>query len=169
MTTRSIDFILSVYLPCDDPDNLVEFTKCLATIAAIIADSNVEAAFMSGDFNADPRKAFGGELSRFCSENDLICVDEELLPKESFTYLREAHETRSWLDHILTTPAARRTVVSVKIDKGVYCSVYEPLTVNCNFGVIVGKTIIITDTEASSYSLGKQRPKTNRCIYSTIM
>lgn len=91
-------------------------------------------AFVLSDFNADNKKAFGGELTRFCADNDLVCVDEELLPKKSYTYISEAHGTCSWLDHILTTPAARRTVKNVRIEYGVYWSDHVPLTVKCNLG-----------------------------------
>lgn len=57
--------VFSVYLPVDKEENLIDFTDCLASVAAITADSEAEAVFVLGDYNAHPGTRFGTELKLF--------------------------------------------------------------------------------------------------------
>ena len=53
-----------------------------------------------GDFNAGTTNTFGGFLEDFFMENDFIISDYALLPQDTFTYISDAHNTTSWIDHI---------------------------------------------------------------------
>ncbi|KAJ2944065.1 hypothetical protein O0L34_g8404 [Tuta absoluta] len=79
--------VFNIYMPCDDIANLTEFSDCMARICAIIEEQNIATAYILGDFNAKPGALFGEELLAFCSENELVCADFEILdPTSPDTY-----------------------------------------------------------------------------------
>ena len=55
-----------------------------------------------GDFNAGTTNTFGGLLDDVCMENDFIISDYALLPQDTFTYISDAHNTTSWIDHFVS-------------------------------------------------------------------
>lgn len=99
----------------------------------------MEAAYCLGDFNANPNGRFGKELLSFCVENNLLCADIELLGIDSgeYTYISDAHHTKSWLDHCVVTQAAFTSITSVKVLHGVYWSDHVPLAITCDIEVIL--------------------------------
>ncbi|KAA5593079.1 hypothetical protein F3H15_36040, partial [Pseudomonas aeruginosa] len=109
--------VFSVYMPTDSANNLDEFIDCLAEINAVIETCSVDSAYILGDFNAHPGSLFGTELLDFCVEQKWTCVDVERLGvlSNSYTYLSDAWGTTSWLDHIITTEVATKSVSSVNI------------------------------------------------------
>ncbi|XP_045502143.1 uncharacterized protein LOC123699266 [Colias croceus] len=109
LSDRSI-LIFSVYMPTESNENLVEFTECLSEMTAIIDSHNVQSVFMLGDYNAHPGESFATELLTFCAEQSWSCVDLELMPVDSHTFVSDAHGCRRWLDHCLVTSAARQSV-----------------------------------------------------------
>ncbi|XP_045499418.1 uncharacterized protein LOC123697044 [Colias croceus] len=109
LSDRSI-LIFSVYMPTESNENLVEFTECLSEMTAIIDSHNVQSVFMLGDYNAHPGESFATELLTFCAEQSWSCVDLELMPADSHTFVSDAHGCRRWLDHCLVTSAARQSV-----------------------------------------------------------
>lgn len=71
-----------------------------------------------GDFNADmsdTKALFATHLQQFCNESKLILLSIAVLPDTSFTYVSEAWNTTSLLDHIVTTADAHASLVNVKI------------------------------------------------------
>jgi len=40
---------------------------------------------------------------KFCNDEGILITDYDYLPKDSYTFTSSAHNTMSWLDHILTT------------------------------------------------------------------
>lgn len=134
--------VVSVYMPTDSSENLLEFTDCLSTVNAIIDEVNVESVFILGDFNAHPRERFYYELTVFSAEQDWICVDVEKLgvTSETYTFISEANGSRRWLDHCVSTRAARLCVTDVHVEYGVYWSDHFPLVVKCNLDVVRQKT-----------------------------
>ncbi|RVE53771.1 hypothetical protein evm_001663 [Chilo suppressalis] len=85
--------VFSVYMPTDKLENITEFTDCLSLVSAIISNDNIETVYILGDFNAHPYEPFFDELSCFCSEQDWVCADTEVLGLNSgaYTYISEAH------------------------------------------------------------------------------
>ncbi|VVC95781.1 unnamed protein product [Leptidea sinapis] len=108
-------------------------------MAALIEERSVEAVYVLGDFNAHSGTRFGGELPSFCSDHSLLCVDIELLPTNTHTYISEAHGSRRWLDHCVATSAARDTVKTVHVEYGVYWSDHLPLVITCEMSAIISK------------------------------
>ena len=108
--------ILNVYLPYECPDNEPEFESCLGKIHAILEDCTTPYVCIVGDFNADLQKReFGKLLNEFCVENLLTVVDASQLPSTSFTYLSAAHDTTSWLDHVLCNDSTLSAINNLHI------------------------------------------------------
>lgn len=126
---RSI-LVISVYMPTASVDNLIEFTECLSEIHALIESSAIESVFVLGDFNAHPGELFSNLLLDFCYEQS--CVDMDLLPISTYTFVSDAHGSRRWLDHCVTTGAAGHSVCNVSVLYGVYWSDHFPLLVKCD-------------------------------------
>lgn len=142
--------VLNVYMPNDTTDkkNIPEFTDCLANMCAIVDDSELECAYLLGDYNAKPGKPFWEEMMLFCDDHDLLCADLDLLGLNSgtFTCQSDAHGTTGWLDHCLVTKAARDTIVSVKVDYDTCWSDHLPLIVECDIQVVINKCAVIDDS-----------------------
>lgn len=107
LNLRSL-LIFNVYMPTDELDNLLEFTNCLGRISAITEECDVSAVYVVGDFNAHPSASFGKELKLYCEEHKWIWADVAKLSvcSDTFTFISEAHGSRRWLDHCITTEAA---------------------------------------------------------------
>ncbi|XP_061729061.1 uncharacterized protein LOC133533986 [Cydia pomonella] len=135
---RSI-LVFSVYMPVNATDNLPIFTKCLSEIHAILDDnSDVEAVYVLGDFNAHPAELFYRELEQFCLEQDWCCVDVDMLGymSNTYTYISEAHGCHRWLDHCIVTKSARQTVRNITVRQDVYWSDHYPLIVECDLNKV---------------------------------
>ncbi|CAK1546365.1 unnamed protein product [Leptosia nina] len=146
--------VMNVYMPTNKEENLIDFTTCLAQITAIIDECDTEAVYVLGDFNADPQQLFGRELTNFCNDNQLHCIDQDLLGCDSgtYTYISDAYGTRSWLDHCVVTTAARDSVLSAKVEYGVYWSDHMPLSIVCDISVIVIKDCLVNNYMLSEFN-----------------
>ena len=73
-----------------------------------------------GDFNADQNKgAFWPLLNEFIESNSFI-INDFSLPIDTFTYLSPAHNSTSWLDHIISTSDLNISNISIKYDISLY-------------------------------------------------
>ncbi|CAG4973284.1 unnamed protein product [Colias eurytheme] len=121
-------------MPTESNENLVEFTECLSEMTAIIDSHNVQSVFMLGDYNAHPGESFATELLTFCAEQSWSCVDLELMPADSHTFVSDAHGCRRWLDHCLVTSAARQSVSAACVLYNTYWSDHYPVSIRCAVG-----------------------------------
>ncbi|XP_048002796.1 uncharacterized protein LOC125239297 [Leguminivora glycinivorella] len=131
--------VFSVYMPVNAPENVPLFTECLGEISAISEDNtDVEAIYVLGDFNAHPNELFYNELLQFCETQVWRCVDLEMLGSDSgtFTFTSEAHGCNRWLDHCVVTEAARQTVCNVRVKYDAYWSDHLPLIIECKLNKI---------------------------------
>lgn len=135
--------VMSVYLPTNSVENLLEFSSCLSTVNAIIDEYGIESVFILGDFNADPGGLFYGELAGMCREQQWSCVDVDMLGCDSgtFTFISEVHGTTSWLDHCVTTLSAKQAIVDVFVNYDTLWSDHFPLIVECNLSVLIPKFV----------------------------
>lgn len=154
MSERSM-IIFSVYMPTDERDNMTELIDCLGEICAIIDSEDVDLVYLLGDYNAHPDMPFYNELKTFCSEQQLSVVDSELLPADSYTYVSDSHGCRRWLDHCVTSSAAKLTVSSAKIHYGVFWSDHFPLEIVCNLDNNVPKKCVVNNNNMKSTNLLK--------------
>ena len=114
--------LANMYLPYDlgNNDALIEYQTTLGEFQANIDQLSCNNLIMVGDFNADPNKnRFWNILNEFIMHNSLTCADL-CLPSDTFTYLSPAHNTFSWLDHIVVSEMIKPYNIKVFIDKCLY-------------------------------------------------
>lgn len=131
--------VFSVHMPTDSVESLPEFTECMSEIEAIVETNDCESVFVLGDFNAHPGELFYRELLTFCTDLNWVCVDIQLLPTDTHTYISDAHGCKRWLDHCVLSQTASSTVISAKVIYDVFLSDHFPLELTCNLGVLKPK------------------------------
>ena len=67
------------------------------------------------DFNAGTTNTFGGVLEDFCMENDFIISDYALLSQDTFTYISDAHNTTSWIDHFVSSFSVHQAMFNMEV------------------------------------------------------
>jgi hypothetical protein len=102
----------------------------------------VDLVYILGDFNAHPGAPFFSELKDYCEEQQVCLLDTELLPPDSYTFVSDSHGCCRWLDHCVTSLAARQTVVSAKIHYDVFWSDHLPLEIVCNLQHCIPKVSV---------------------------
>jgi len=77
---------------------------------------------------------FGGHLTDFCTEENVILADVHLLNDKSFIYIMPAHNSVSWLDHIITTATGFDIISNITIIHDFVSSNHLPIVVqlDCN-------------------------------------
>ncbi|CAG9583497.1 unnamed protein product [Danaus chrysippus] len=124
--------LITVYMPTECNDNLEEFSDCLSKIITIADEKECHDCIIMGDFNADPQRFFGKELLQFANENMFSCVDIDEMPKDSYTFLSDAHNSTSWLDHCMISYSLKSHINSISIDYNVDWSDHRPLSISLN-------------------------------------
>ena len=73
---------------------------------------------------------------------------------DTFTFIRQPHDTAFWLDHCITTTVGESLIANASVLNDIACSVHLPLctNVNCNFNPLLCMVIIF---------LTKQLPMTD--------
>ena len=95
--------LVNVYLNSDTWEvcTLERYLQSLSCLEDILRDYNYDSIFFVGDFNADPLSGRAWRsLSRFMSENSLVCYDVLSLPADSHTFIGYGNSSCRWLDHI---------------------------------------------------------------------
>jgi len=88
-----------VYLPYCSRANTDKFLAYLGKLRHLCEELQCPNICFVRDFNAGTTNTFGGLLEDFCMENDFTISDYALLPHDTFTYISDAHNTTSWIDH----------------------------------------------------------------------
>ena len=73
--------------------------------------------YFMGDFNSDLLKVnllFGAELKSFCNDTNIVISDMEWL-HDCYTFLGSAHNTVSWIDHVICTNSAHSLMNNFKV------------------------------------------------------
>ena len=76
---------------------------------------NAQIFVLLWDFNAGVTNTYGGLLEDFCMENDFIISDYALLPQDTFTYISDAHNTTSWIDHFVSSFSEHQAMFNMKV------------------------------------------------------
>ena len=97
---------------------------------AVIHEQDADAVCVMGDLNAKPHSPFFDELERCCVENDLSVCDVRHLPDDSYTHFSEAHNTTSWLDHVIASDNIADSFHDFKIVYGNSTSNHFPICFN---------------------------------------
>ena len=105
----SISFI-NVYLPCCCESNTNTYLEYLGKLGKLCEDIQHPNMCIMGDFNAINNNMFGPLLNLFCQDFNLRMSDKPMLPKKSFIYVSDAHNTCSWIDHCVSSCAAHTSI-----------------------------------------------------------
>jgi hypothetical protein len=134
--------IVNVYLPCDSAANEDDYMFYLGKINNVITSHTTPYAIIMGDFNADvccqKAKRFGKILLNFCQEESLVMSDYVALKDyDSYTFFSEAHNSVSWLDHVLSTHTVNGFLDNLCILNSFVTSDHFPLSVTLRVNSIV--------------------------------
>ena len=97
--------LINTYLPFENNsiEQLTKYREIIASLSRYIELLQDSSVVVLGDLNADPKPSrFWREIQDFCSQYEFYIADLSL-PSDSFTYLSAAHDTFSWLDHVLVS------------------------------------------------------------------
>ena len=110
--------ILNVYLPYQSHDNYDEYCHYIGLITAIVNECDTCNVIICGDFNADVGTHFETELLSMCDKADLIISDYDRYGRSSdiHTYVSAAHNSTSWLDHVICSYSANASPIDIKVD-----------------------------------------------------
>ncbi|KAL7381375.1 hypothetical protein ABVT39_004885, partial [Epinephelus coioides] len=127
--------ILNVYTPYECSSNEDEYLQKLAFIGSFIEENECTRIYVMGDLNADisdRKSVFGRYLVEFCHDNKLLLTSKIHLPTDSYTYVSEAWNTTSWLDHCVSTADAHECVDKVEILYGFATTDHMPVSIMLN-------------------------------------
>ena len=132
---------INVYMPYQHDDNYGTFMECIGKLSATIVDFDMCNFIILGDFNSAVDTPFESELVEFCSSYDLIISDYHRYGRDSgqFTYVSDAHNSTSWLDHIICSYDDNSKISSINILDKLPGSDHLPLqmTLDIDFNSIV--------------------------------
>ena len=129
--------VVNVYMPSEDRtiDAHVKYQHVLGELQTVLQDSECDILF-AGDFNAShlDMKRFSLDLMQFIEINSLVMKDA-MLPNDSFTYLSSAHNTTSWIDHVITSNNLNISNMKVMYEKALYdhFPMYFLLKIDCQY------------------------------------
>ena len=108
---------INVYMPYQHDDNYETFMECIGKLSATIEDSDMCNFIILGDFNSAVDTPFESELLEFCSAYELTISDYKRYGRGSgqFTYVSDAHNSTSWLDHIICSHNVHSKIKAIKI------------------------------------------------------
>ena len=117
ITSENVNMMLiNVYLPYECNDNVDEYLDSIGVLTSLVDNAPTHHVCVVGDFNADIHKRrFGQHVAQLCTDKNLVFVDIERLPDSSFTYMSAAHNSTSWLDHVLCSHSTNILIDDVKI------------------------------------------------------
>jgi len=107
--------LINVYLPHCRRANTDEFLAYLGKLRQLRKELQCPNICFVGDFNAGTTNTFGGLLEDFCMKNDFIISDYALLPQDTFTYISNAHNKTSWIDHLVSTFSVHQAMFNMDV------------------------------------------------------
>ena len=154
-TSNATILLLNVYLPYQCDDNIDEYLAILGKIQAISDSFESTNIFIIGDCNANISKPslFSPHLDAFINECNFIPSDIRCLPPDSFTYVSDAHDTTSWLDHVLTTHSSHSTISDMAVNYDCVSSDHFPL------GFTISVNLLPYSEASNQEHVGHSSPK----------
>ena len=136
-TVKANLYMVNVYLPYFSHENYDSYMYYLGKLNAIVSDlPSTKIAFL-GDFNAHINGIFYKELVNFCQNMNLVISDCKLLGENSktFTFFSDAHNSTSWLDHVLSSHSMHSCIDSIAVLDKLPCSDHLPVSISfmCNW------------------------------------
>ena len=130
-------YLVNVYLPYFSHENYDSYMYYLGKLNAIVSYlPSTKIAFL-GDFNPHINGIFYKELVNFCQNMNLVISDCKLLGENSktFTFVSDAHNSTSWLDHVLSSHTMHSCIDSITVLDKLPCSDHLPVSISlvCNW------------------------------------
>ena len=125
--------VINVYFPCDSYTNVDKYLDCLGKLQAFVSDI-VGPYIILGDFNCNPQDMHspcGKVLNDFMHDCDLEMIDS-CLPSDSYTFISDAWQSSSWLDHCLGSQSVLDVLVNCHIIYDSFNSDHFPIAVTIN-------------------------------------
>ena len=98
--------LINAYFPTEynNQDSLIKYREAIAEVISVIEQADVQNIILAGDLNFKPFSGrFYDEIVSFVTQHNLSICDVEQLPIDTFTFHSAAHDTVSWLDHVITS------------------------------------------------------------------
>ena len=94
---------MNVYLPYQCDHNFYIYFEYIGEISAILEDCTTSKLAVISDFNAAVNTTYETGLIAMCNDQCLVVSDYEVFGRlsQQFTYVSDAHNTTSWLDHFI--------------------------------------------------------------------
>ena len=102
-------------LPYGSRANTDEFLAYLGKLRQLCEELQSPNICFVGDFNPGTTNTFGGLLEDFCMENDFIISDYALIPQDTFTYISDALNTTSWIDHFVSSFSVHHAIFNMDV------------------------------------------------------
>jgi hypothetical protein len=138
---------VNIYMPFDCADHAYDFTQYLSRVNDIFKSYPTPYVYVIGDLNANVivknnqcSSIFGETLLKFCEDEAVVLADYEYLPMDSYTFISSAHNTVSWLDHILTTSTGQDLIEHIDVANNFVSSDHLPISLllNCKCFHVMG-------------------------------
>jgi exonuclease III len=156
-TNQGKYFLLNVYMPYQCHDNYDDYCNYIGKLLAIVEECDTANIVIAGDFNAAVNTPFENELMQMCSHAHLVISDYDWFGRQSgvSTYMSAAHNTTSWLDHVICSHSTNLTIDNINVHELPPSSDHHPLGVTFTVRVVANGA---TNT-ANTYG-----GKNNRCL-----
>jgi hypothetical protein len=83
-------------------------------------------------------------------------VDLLGLSSETYTFISEAHGSKRWLDHCITTKAAISSVMRTYVEYNVLWSDHFPLVMECSLDTVLPRKLIKQNMEENHVLWGER-------------
>jgi exonuclease III len=132
VTNNELMLLINVYMPYQCHDNYDSYMYYLGKLSALVDEAPTAKVAILGDLNAHINTLFYNELCKLCHDTNLIMSDCLLLGESSgtYTYVSDAHNTTSWLDHCLTSHSVHNIINNICILDKSPASDHLPIAVN---------------------------------------
>ena len=102
-----------MYIPYCSRVDTDEFLAYLGKFRQLCEELQCPNICFVGDFNPGTTNTFGGLLEDFSMENDFIISDYAILPQDTVTYISDAHNTTSWIDHFVSSSSVHQAMLNM--------------------------------------------------------
>ena len=147
-------------MPYQSEDNRDRYLQCLEAIRDIIDEGTSSSYIIVGDWNANlrigQRSLFRQHMLDFCTNNNLLIVDTETCPEDSYTFVSEAHGSHTWLDHIVCTSDIRNAISNVEIAYDITDNDHIPMCMDLD---ILAAPLLSEETNSCNSKLNWDRLK----------
>jgi exonuclease III len=128
---NNVYLFVNVYLPYQCYENFDDYVHYLGKLISVVEESDSSSIVLVGDFNAKVGSIFENELLNFVKTCNMYISDYEWFgsTSDTFTYVSDAHFTKSWLDHYICSFSMHNNISEIKITDKLPSSDHLPLSV----------------------------------------